>query len=155
MSFQSGRLWSWICSGQIGNWSKTSGLWYKMDEDRWGLNADFATNSLRFSMPTRTHESDNHNNSYGYPKTVGVRSFSGTTRNWFSLHRLETRTLFWTSAGITILSLLLAYLIRVTLWHAHDLYVLTKTKELIRYCGSHVFGGEGALNKRFYHFNAS
>jgi hypothetical protein len=38
---------------------------------------------------------------------------------------------------------------------SHDLIVLTKTKEVIHYHGSHVFGDKVILNKRFYHFNVS
>jgi hypothetical protein len=52
-------------SGQIGNWSKTSGLGYKMDEDQRDLIMNFAVNFLSFSTPTHTHESSNHNNGYG------------------------------------------------------------------------------------------
>jgi hypothetical protein len=35
----------------------------------------------------------------------------------------------------------------------HDLTVLTKTKQMIRYCESFGYGGKVALDKRFYHFN--
>jgi hypothetical protein len=39
--------------------------------------------------------------------------------------------------------------------YAHNLYVLTKTKEVTRYHGSHIVGSKTALNKSFYHFNVS
>jgi hypothetical protein len=33
----------------------------------------------------------------------------------------------------------------------HELTILTKTKETIRYCELHAYGGKSALNTRFYH----
>jgi hypothetical protein len=35
----------------------------------------------------------------------------------------------------------------------HDLTVLTKTKEMTRYCGSFGYGGKVALDKHFYRSN--
>jgi hypothetical protein len=35
----------------------------------------------------------------------------------------------------------------------HDLYVLTERKKMIHYCKSFGYGGQGALDKRFYHSN--
>jgi hypothetical protein len=32
----------------------------------------------------------------------------------------------------------------------HDLTILTKTREMTRYCGSFRYGGKGALDKHFY-----
>jgi hypothetical protein len=54
----------------IGNNSKVSGLDYKMDEDQHGLITDFVANLLNFSMPSHTHDSDNHRNCYGHRKTA-------------------------------------------------------------------------------------
>jgi hypothetical protein len=35
----------------------------------------------------------------------------------------------------------------------HDLTILTKTKEMTRYCGSFGYGGKVALDKHFYRSN--
>jgi hypothetical protein len=43
---------------------------YKMDEDQHGLITDFVANLLNFSMPSHTHDSDNHRNCYGHQKTA-------------------------------------------------------------------------------------
>jgi hypothetical protein len=83
-------------SGQIGDWSKTSGLGYKMDEDQQSLNTVFAANSLSFSMLTHTHGSDNHSDVYGHPKTAIVQHFRGTARKGFRLNGLET----WNDSGL-------------------------------------------------------
>jgi hypothetical protein len=37
----------------------------------------------------------------------------------------------------------------------HDLIILAKTKEMIRYCESFGYGDKSALKTRFYYFNAS
>jgi hypothetical protein len=57
----------------------------------------------------------------------------------------------FTTFKIAIMLILLGDLMTCT----HDLIVLTKTKEMTCYCGSHAFGGKVALNTRFYRFNAS
>ncbi len=64
-------------SGQIGNWSKTSGLGYKMDEDQQGLIMNFAVNFLSFSTPTQPHGFDNHSNGYGHSRIMLMQSVSG------------------------------------------------------------------------------
>jgi hypothetical protein len=102
-------------SGQIGQWSETSGLGYKMDQDQCGLNTNFVANSLIFSIPTHTHESGNHSDIYGHPKAAIVRSFSGTAGNRFPSNRLETQNGFRLQWRLQVLCLLVSYLIRVIL----------------------------------------
>jgi hypothetical protein len=60
----------------------------------------------------------------------------------------ETWKWFWNLARFTIFKVAIL-LIR------HDLIVLTKAKEMTRYCGSYAFGVKSALDNCFYHFNTS
>jgi hypothetical protein len=48
----------------------------KMSECWRGLITDSTTHLLIFSMPTQTHDLDNHSNGYGHSKAVLVQSFS-------------------------------------------------------------------------------
>jgi hypothetical protein len=47
-----------------------------MSESWLGLIMDSAVNLLSFSMPTHTHNFDNHNNGYGHSRTSLIWSVS-------------------------------------------------------------------------------
>jgi hypothetical protein len=63
-------------SGQIDNRSEFSGLGPKISETWRGLIMDSTDNMLSSSMPTHTHNFDNHNNGYGRSKTALVWSLA-------------------------------------------------------------------------------
>jgi hypothetical protein len=102
---------------------------------------DFAANSLSFSMPTHTHDFDNHSNGYSHSKTALMWSVSGLPEirffdglNLDSISDLMRIMIF----KIAILVIQLGSLMICT----HDLIILTKTKETIHYCKSFGYGGK-------------
>jgi hypothetical protein len=105
-----------------------------------GLITDSAAHLLRFSMPTHTHDFDNHSNGYGRSKTALVWSVSGLPEiRFFDSFNLETvlESMKITIFKIVVLRIGLGSLIICT----HDLFILTKIKEIIHYCESFGYGG--------------
>jgi hypothetical protein len=132
-------------SGQIDHRSEFSGLGPKISETWRGLIMDSTDNMLSSSMPTHTHNFDNHNNGYGRSKTALVWSLADrwklvslTVWNSETVSESERITVF----KIAIFLIRLGNLMICT----HDLITLTKAKEMTRYCGSNTFGGKVGLN---------
>jgi hypothetical protein len=116
-------------------------LGHKNRETWLGLIMDFAANLLSSSTPTHTHDFDNHNNCYGRSKTSLMQSFSGLPEIRF-FDGLNSETV---SESMRITTFKIAALLNglVSLMICtHNLTILTKTKEIIRYCELFGYGAK-------------
>jgi hypothetical protein len=91
-------------------------------------------------MPTHTHDFGNHHNGYSRSKTALVQSVSGSSETASSMvWNLETISAL---SKITIFkdAILLSGLGSLMIC-THELTILNKPKEMIRYCKSFSYGG--------------
>jgi hypothetical protein len=115
---------------------------------------DFTASLLSFSTSTRTHDFDDHINSYSRSKTALMRSFSGLPEIRF-FNGLNSETVPETTRILIFKIIVLLDRLGSLMICTHDLIILTKIKETIRYCESFGYGGKTDLNTRFYHFNVT
>jgi hypothetical protein len=122
-----GGLKCWTDSGQIGHWKEIPAL---RNQNGWNLvrlHYGFVASLLSFSTPTHIHNFDNHSKGYDRLKTANMWSSADCRKS--------------NSSTVSILAKITIYKIAVLLSRLgslmiciHDLTVLTKTKEVIRYC---------------------
>jgi hypothetical protein len=117
-----------------------------MSESWSGLITDSIGHLPSFSMPTHACDLGNHSNGYGHLKTAGVQSFTDCRKTASSM-ALKLGFDFRNDKNYGFLFKIVNLLIRLgsLMICTHDLTVLTKTKETIRYCESFRYGGRNTL----------
>jgi hypothetical protein len=133
-------------------WVKSSGLSPKKRESWWGFNTDFAASLLSFSKLAHTHDFDNHSDGYRRSKQHSCRALADCRKSDSST---ALKLGFFSEMMRVMIFNIVKFFIGLgsLMICTHDLTVLTKTKEMTRYCESFRYGGKDALGKHFYRFN--
>jgi hypothetical protein len=113
-----------------------------MSESWIDLIMDSVAHMLIFSTPTHTHDFDNYSNGYSHLNTTTCGALADCQKSDSSIG-FETRKQFQNLVRITIfkIAVLLIWLDSLMIC-THGLTILTKTKEMTRYCESFGYGGK-------------